>query len=431
MLLLTIDIPTSTLFTQLGISLVLGLLVGLQREFAAATVGVRTFPLITVLGTVTALLAPDFGGWIVAAGLLAVVGILIINKSGRLKREEYTHGATTDMAGLVMYAVGALIVVAPMAVPVAIGGGVAVLLQFKPELHALVKKLGNKDLVGIMQFVLITCIILPILPNHSYSLPGLSIFNYDLSTLEVFNPFETWLMVVLIVGMNVGGYITYKLLGRDAGIMLGGVLGGAISSTATTVSYSRQAHARQMGPMAAAIVILIASTVVFVRVLIEIAVVSPDFLRSTARPILILMMLTAIPSIVLWYRERHRPAQMPEQENPTQLKAAIFFGVMYALVLLALQVMQKIFGEQGLYAVAALSGMTDMDAITLSTARMARAGDPLVLADGWRMIVVAILANLVFKCGIVGMMAGRKLFLRISLLFLIPFLGGVAMLIFL
>lgn len=422
----TTDISTSTIFVQLGLSVLLGLLVGLQREFAAATVGVRTFPLITVLGTVTALLSPSFGGWVVAAGLLAVVGILIINKSGHLKREGegYVHGTTTDMAGLVMYTVGALIVVTPIAIPVAIGGGVAVLLQFKPELHAMVKKLGNKDLIGIMQFVLITCIILPILPNRFYSLP-------NLPDVEVFNPFETWLMVVLIVGMNVGGYITYKLLGRDAGIMLGGVLGGAISSTATTVSYSRQAQARQIGPTSAAIVILIASTVVFVRVLIEIAVVSPAFLRSTTVPILVMMGLTAIPSVVLWFRERHRPAHMPEQENPTQLKAAILFGLMYAVVLFALTLMQRFFGQEGLYFVSALSGMTDMDAITLSTARMARSGDVAILTDGWRMILIAIMANLVFKSGIVAMMAGRKLFLRISLLFLIPFLGGVAMLIFL
>jgi uncharacterized membrane protein (DUF4010 family) len=420
----TIDIPIPQEFVQLGISLLLGLLVGLQREFASASVGVRSFPLITVLGTVMAMLAVSFGGWTVAAGLLGVIGILLLNKTRRHKSEEHQQGTTTDMAALVMYGVGAMLVMTPepipIAVPIAIGGGVAVLLQFKPELHALVRKLGNKDLVGIMQFVLITCIILPILPQEKYGPAG----------LEVFNPFETWLMVALIVGMNVGGYITYKLLGRDAGIMLGGVLGGAISSTATTVSYSRQAKTRQMGPTTAAIVILIASTVVFVRVLIEISVVHPSFLRHTAVPICIMMGLTAIPSLILWYHERHRPAQMPEQENPTQLKSALMFGAMYAIVLFALAIMQKYYGQGGLYLVAALSGATDMDAITLSTARLARSGDQLVLADGWRMILIAIMSNLVFKAGIVAVMAGRKLFLRIALLFLIPFLGGVAMLIF-
>ena len=421
MQILTLDIPTSTVFTQLGISLVLGLLVGIQREFAAASVGVRTFPLIAVLGTVTTLLASTLGGWIVAAGMLAVVGILIINKSGQRKRERHLHGTTTDMAGLVMYAVGALVVVAPLPISIAVGGGVAVLLQFKPELHALVKKLGNQDLVAIMQFVLITCVILPILPNDTYGPSG----------LEVFNPFETWLMVALIVGMNVGGYIVYKLLGRDAGIMLGGVLGGAISSTATTVSYSRQAKTRQMSPRVAAIVILIASTVVFVRVLIEIAIVSPEFLAYAAAPILVMMGLTAIPSVILWFRERHQPAQMPEQENPTQLKSALMFGAMYALVLFALALMQRHFGQQGLYVISALSGMTDMDAITLSTVRLARSGDATVLTDGWRMILIAIMSNLVFKAAIVAAMSGRRLFLRIATLFLIPFLGGLAMLILL
>ncbi len=422
---------TLELFWKLGVSLLLGLLVGLQREHAAATAGLRTFPLITILGTIAALVGLQFGdcgGWVVGAGLIAVVAILVTAKTIKSKEEGFSHGSTTDAAVLVMYGVGALLIVGPVAVAIVVGGGVAVLLQFKPELHSLAKGLGEKDLRGIMQFVLITCIVLPVLPGGSV-LP-----SDTYGPLSVLNPREVWLMVVLIVGMSLGGYITYKFLGHNAGILLGGFLGGAISSTATTVSYSRQARGNLVGVSTAAVVILIASTVVFARVLIEIAVVAPGFLRVAAPPICILALLTALPSLVIWYRIRRTPAPMPEQENPTQLKSAVFFGGMYALVLVALAAVKKYAGDEYLYVVAGLSGLTDMDAITLSTARLVRdtqAADPTILLEGWRMILVASLANLAFKAGIVGLMANRRLFGQIALLFSIPILGGVLLLLFL
>lgn len=416
--------PTNELFSQLGISLVLGMLVGLQREWTEQrTAGLRTFPLITLLGTVSAFLAMRFGGWIVAAGFLAVVVVLAVAKWIQHTHDETDHGTTTDMAVLLMYAVGSLLAVENMTtVAVAVGGGVAVLLQFKPELHGIVRRLGQSDIKGIMQFVLITCVILPVLPNRTFG------------PLEVFNPFETWLMVVLIVGMSLGGYITYKFFGQSAGIILCGALGGAISSTAATVSSSRQALAGQTRPAVAAIVIMVASTVVFLRVLVEVAVVAgrdrPEFFYATAAPILTLAALTAVPSLILWIYVRREPATMAEQSNPTQLKSAVFFGAMYAIVLFALAATQQYAGNAGMYFVAGLSGLTDMDAITLSTARLARDGDAMVLADGWRMIVVAALSNIIFKTGIVAIMAGRRLLWQIILLFSLPITGGALILLF-
>jgi uncharacterized membrane protein (DUF4010 family) len=378
--------------------------------------GMRTFPMITLLGTVSALLAIHYGGWVVAAGLLGIAAVLIFATLLRLKQEGPNGlGTTTDVAGLLMYAVGALLVVAPLEVGVAVGGGVAVLLQFKPELHGFVRKLGDKDLRAIMQFVLITCIILPVLPDRTFG------------PFHVFNPRQTWFMVVLIVGMSLGGYIVYKFLGRDAGILLGGLLGGAISSTATTVSYARSAKGSPLSIRVAAIVIMIASTVVFVRVLIEVAVVAPEFLVFAAPPVVILLALTMVPALLVWYRMRRRSGAMPEQENPTQLKSAVVFGAMYAVVLLALAAARQYFGGGGLYVVAAISGLTDMDAITLSASRMV-SDESLDPAIGWRLIVVASVANLVFKAALVGGLANRRLLGRIVMLFSVPVIGGVALL---
>jgi uncharacterized membrane protein (DUF4010 family) len=329
-----------------------------------------------------------------------------------MREENPDKGTTTDMAALVMYGVGALLVVTDWEVGVAVGGGVAVLLQFKPELHSFAEKLGNQDLKAIMQFVLITCIVLPVLPNETYG------------PLNVFNPRETWLMVVLIVGMSLGGYIVYKFLGRDAGILLGGILGGAISSTATAVSQARQAHGGGVGSKTAAIVVMVASTVVFVRVLVEIFVVSPRFLTHAGPPLTALMLFTMIPALIVWYRVRKEPSQMPEQENPTQLKSALLFGGMYALVLLALAWADEHLGRRGLFAVACLSGLTDMDAITLATAGRSKV-DPETLKEGWRLIVAAAVANLAFKAGLIGMLGSRRLLRQILVLFSIPAVGGI------
>ena len=421
------------LFEQLGIAILLGLLVGLQREHAASGLaGMRTFPLITVLGSLAAVLADHYqDSWILAAGLLAIVAITVVGHLIR-PRPDSSPGTTTDVAMLLMYAVGALTVIGPTSVAIATGGGVAVLLQFKPELHGIAKKLGDEDLRAIMQFVLITCIILPVLPNQNYGPRNLielrsPVIGQPPGPLDVFNPFETWLMVVLIVGLSLGGYIIYKFFGRDAGILLGGILGGAISSTATTVSYARDARTDPSAARSAAIVIMIASTVMYLRVLLAVTVVSPDFLQTVIVPVAVLMLLTLLPAMAMWFRVRRQPAHMPEQTNPTQLKSAIVFGVMYAAVLMALALAKQYGDGQGLYAVSFLSGLSEMDAITLSTARMSITV-PSVADDGWRLIVVAAMANLVSKAAIAGLLGGRQLLIRILFLFAVPMLGGAALL---
>ena len=285
------------------------------REHAAAgAAGLRTFPLISVLGTVSALLAAQFGGWIVAAGLLGIVAVLVTGHLNRPAGTEAGRGTTTDVAMLLMFAVGALLVMGPaeMKVAVAVGGGVAVLLQFKPELHGIARRLGDEDLKAIMQFVLITCIVLPLLPNRRLALP----LPPGYAALDVLNPFEIWLMVVLIVGLGLGGYIFYKFFGRDAGTLLGGVLGGAISSTATTISYARGAHDGAGAARAAAVVIMIASTVSCLRVLAAVAVVAPKFLLTVAAPVGVLMVLTLAPALGMWLWHRRQPASARNTRTP-------------------------------------------------------------------------------------------------------------------
>ncbi len=177
------------IFQQLGVALGLGLLVGLQRERVASRLaGFRTFPMVTVLGTLLALLAQSFGGWIVAAGLIALASMIILGNILELRVGAPDPGLTTEVALLLMYGVGAFLVVGPQEVAIAIGGGIAVLLQFKKPMHRIAEKLGDKDITAIMRFALLSLVILPVLPNRTFG------------PYAVLNPYEIWLMVVLIVG---------------------------------------------------------------------------------------------------------------------------------------------------------------------------------------------------------------------------------------
>ena len=408
----------SLLFQQLGIALGLGLLVGLQRESAASPLaGVRTFPLVTVLGTVCGLLSQAFSGWILAAGIIALAIIIFIGKTIEMRNGGTDPGITTEVALLLMFAVGAYLVVGDRAAAIAIGGGAAVLLHFKGELHGIVARLGAGDLKAVMQFALISLVILPVLPNRTYG------------PYAVLNPRNIWWMVVLIVGISLGGYIVYKFLGQRAGIVLGGILGGMISSTATTVSYAKRAAAAPGAIGPAAIVIMIASTIVFARLLLEIATVAPAFLPAAAPWLIALLILSAVSSFALWFRSDKDHDEMPEHENPSELKSALLFGLIYAVVLFVVAAVKERYGNRGLYVVAGLSGLTDVDAITLSTAQLVNAGR-LDAGDGWKLIVVAAISNLIFKAGAVAALGGRRLFLRILPAYGVVIAAGVLMLLF-
>jgi len=399
-----------TTLGRLAIALGLGLLVGLQRERTESTIaGLRTFGLVTLLGGLAGLLAQEFGGWVLGAAFLAVAAMVVMGNVMKLRAEADDAGITTEVAVLLMFGIGAYLVYGSLEVGIVLGGTVAVLLHAKARLHGLVGRLGDQDVAAIMRFVLLTLVILPVLPNRTFG------------PLGVLNPRHIWLMVVLIVGISLGGYLAYKLLGDRAGTLLSGILGGTISSTATTVTYARLGRLGERNSSLSSVVILLASTVVFVRVLVEIAVVAPGSLRVAAPPLVVLLVVFGGLSRLAWTRREVEVQAMPEQDNPTEMRFALAFGALYAVILLAVAAGNEWFGTEGLYAVAAISGLTDMDAITLSTANLTRQGrvDPETL---WRVVVVASISNLAFKLGLAGALGGRPLLLRLA-----PYYGAGAL----
>lgn len=283
--------------------------------------------------------------------------------------------------------------------------------------------MGGSDMTAIMQFALVTLVVLPVLPDRVYG-------PYD-----VLNPRQIWWMVVLIVSINLAGYVVAKLFGTRSGALIGGVLGGLVSSTATTVSYARRtrettAGAKEAPAQAAlaAVVIVVASTVSFARVLVEIAVIAPSQLAAMAAPLGAMMACVLVLSVAAWllgHRDTSRP--LPERANPAELKPALVFGALYALVILAVAFAKSRFGAAGLYPVAVVSGMTDMDAITLSTSNLAAQGR-FEAQTAWRVILLAALANLAFKGACACVLGSSALRTRIVILFGLALAGGAGIL---
>ncbi len=401
---------------QLAVSLGLGLLLGLERERRESSIaGIRTFPFISLFGTVCAQVGQVAGGWIVAAGLLALTAVVLTANIAKLRAGKIDPGITTEVAVLLLYVLGACIVVGSMFVAVVVGGVMTLVLHHKKPMHNFAAAVGEKDMRAIMQFVLLSLIILPVLPNQEFGPYG------------VWNPFKLWLMVVLIVGISLCGYVAYKFFGARAGTLLGGVIGGLISSTATTVSLTRRAASQVALAPLAALVIMIAACMSLARVVVEIAVVAPGSLVALAPPIVVMLAACCLIAAGLFFVSREQRTKMPEQDNPTELKSAFVFGGLYALVLLSVAVAKDHFGSAGLYVVGVISGFTDMDAITLSTAQMANAGaiDP---ATAWRTILIAGLANFVFKFAVVAWLGPRALTLRIAAAFGLALICGGAIL---
>lgn len=406
-------------FETLAIAVGAGMLIGLQRERdRSALGGIRTFPLIALTGAAGAMLHPQLGPWALVVGGIGVIAATAMGNIAREQTEGPSPGITTEIAILVTFLSGALLGAGEREIGVALAAITAVLLHAKATLHRFAERVGDHDLRAVLQFVVITFIVLPVLPDRT------------MGPFDVLNPREIWLMVVLVVGLSLAGYIAYRLLGERHGTAAAGLLGGMISSTATTVSYARREREGGVGVWAAAVAITLASSIAFIRVIIEIGVAAPDHVRRMAWPFAVMFAILLVAGVAMLLRLNGRhDTERPTPQNPSELKAALIFGALYAGVLLAVAAARKWFGEDAIYGVAVLSGLTDMDAITLSTSRMVQGGQ-LSAETGWRAILVASMANLAFKGGFVAVLAKRNLTGAVWAVFGAAMLAGAAMMVF-
>ncbi|NPV07667.1 MAG: MgtC/SapB family protein [Anaerolineae bacterium] len=372
--------------------LLVGALIGLEREFIQQRqherefAGIRTFPLIAMLGAGAAYLEGRAGALAYIAGF-AALALLVLGSYVISVYRGSGHGMTTQVAALLCYQFGALIIWDYAELGVALGVVTALVLALKPPLHGAVRRMSAEDLRATLEFAIVAAVVLPILPNRA------------LDPLGVLNPFSIWLLVVFVSGIGFLGYVLMKALGTERGIGLTAVLGGVVSSTASTLSFSSRSKSSPRLSPTLAWGILFASSIMFPRILVEVAVVHPPLLGAVAVPLGAMFAASlGMVAYLAWRRPQFQdgPQEEVEVTNPLRLSTAVAFGLAFAVVLVVVRVAQDVFGSAGVYAAASLTGLTGVDAITLSMAELTALGQvaPDVAAVA---IVLAAISNTTAK----------------------------------
>lgn len=424
-------------YTSLGLAIGVGLLIGLQREQSAAndqqagpaspqnaprTIGgIRTYPLAGLAGAVCALCSRAFGVWFVGAGLVAILIPLALAYWDDLRRDR-DRGITSDLAFLLTYLLGALAVSGGIVEPTAsrwllvasLGVAVTALLSLKRPLHEFVARLSPDDIYATVKFCVVAVIVLPLLPNRTYG------------PLDVLNPFHIGLMVVLIAGISFVGYVAIRALGPGRGLGLTGVVGGLVSSTAVTLALSGRAKSEPAVAGPCAMGVVLASTIMAIRVVMEVAVVNRDLLPVVALPMGALWAGGVLAATLLWLGSRREVvrAEAVRITNPFEVGSAVKFGLLFAVVLLVAKAAPRYFGDRGTYVAGALAGLSDVDAITLSMARLAKEGLSQQVAA--TTILIACGANTLVKAFLALSLGGWAFGRRVLLAFFLMLASGAA-----
>jgi uncharacterized membrane protein (DUF4010 family) len=383
------------LFIRFGVAMGIGFIAGLQREFAfrdshrSLVAGERTLALMGLVGCTAAMIADIlqsqyiFLGIVILIGVYTAVAYFIDAWRGQI-------GLTTEITMLIVVLTGALCYWDHLALAVAIGITTTVMLSLKLETDRLVKALTREDIVAALQLAVISAIILPVLPQESLWPPP----------FDVLNPFRIWLMVVFISGINFLGYVLIKVVGTEQGIGLTGLLGGLVSSTAVTLSFTERSNRESRLSQAFALAITIAWTVMFGRILVEIGVLNLALLRIVWLPITASGFVALLYCAYLYRFHRIKDIATMEFSNPFDLASAIKFGLLYAAILLVARAAQLYFGDTGVLISSVLSGLADVDAITLTVSELNLTGG-LESKIAAQAIVLAAMSNTVAKGAIV------------------------------
>ena len=409
------------LAVRFGVAVGLGLLLGLERERKRDAEllfgGVRTFALIALLGAIGAFMQRELDqSWLVIAAFAALSVLVTVSYATTAARGEL--GITTEVTALLAFVVGALCGWEKVGVASVTTVVCLLLLTLKDFLHRVARRVELADVEATLQFAVISVIILPLLPNHNFGPPP----------LDVINPYKIWLMVVLIAGLNFLGYLLVKVLGSEHGLVITGILGGLVSSTAVTLSFSQRSRQEPAMSSAFVLAIVVAWTIMFVRVVVMVGVVNRDLASGLAVALGCMAGAGLIVTLVLWRRGRGRETGVVSAgANPFELSEAIKFGLLFGIVTVVAKAAETYLGATGLYLAGALAGLTDVDAISLSMANLAKT-DPESLMIAARTIVIAVVANTLVKAGMavfMGAPALRRTVLLATLLLLIAAGGGI------
>ena len=399
---------TFDLFQRLGLALAIGLLIGLERGWrerdwaeGSRTAGIRTFALIGLLGGLWGAMTPALGPVpMAAAGLAFAVAFTLFQWRETDARKDYS--VTSVIVGLVVFALGALAVIGNRTAAAGAGVATVALLAARTELHEFLRKLSWPELRSAVVLLAMTFVMLPVLPNR------------PLDAWGAINPYELWLMTVLIAALSFAGYVAVRLLGEHRGLLISSAAGAFISSTTVTLNTSRLAAERH-GPDAALSVAVCSAWMISLARMTAIAVtVNPLLLNRLAPPIGTAIAVLALAMFVFWRQSEteDRRSDVPFA-NPLDLAFVLRFGALLSAVVVAVKLLSNAFGQAGVLTLAGVSGFVDVDPITLSTARLA--GGSMTAEAAGQAILLAGAANMATKMAVTVLVGGARFAWKLTL----------------
>ncbi|MBU0981780.1 MgtC/SapB family protein [Patescibacteria group bacterium] len=419
-------IDTLYFFEGLGFSLLLGMLIGIEREKKSQIAGlssfggIRTMSLVGMLGYLVYVFfgeAMPLFSIFTGGFLLMIVSAYVI--SSVLGKD---YGATSEIATFFVYITGVLVGMGEYLIATVVTLLVLALLYLKKPLHTFVKRVEKEEVYDTVKFIVVVFVILPLLPNQTFG------------PLDILNPYNIWLMVIFISGISFVSYVAIKLVGPKKGIGLGGLLGGLVSSTAVSMSFSNLSKRSKSIVDPFVFGILIASSAMFFRVLLEVTVLNRALFPTLMVPMGAMGITGVILSFFYWFKRKGESRTVTDKQlnlqSPFQLWPALQFGLFFAALLFISKFVSLNFGDQGLYLTAFISGFVDVDAITVSMSNLSLAGDISNFAAATT-ITIATMTNTLVK-GIIVLSfgshtVGRKTF---TALILIMAVGLLSLLLF-
>ncbi len=411
------------LLGRLAVALAIGLLMGLERGWeyrqlpeGGRVAGLRTFGLISLLGAIAVQLGSPHYDVFLAAAILSIA-ILMGVGYWRATRNSNDISITTPIAALVTFALGAMAGLGHLTIASSAAVVMATILGFRIELHTLVAHIEHEELNATMRLLLITVVVLPILPDRA------------MGPWQALNPYQIWWMVVLIAAISYVGYFANKLLGERRGVIVTGLFGGMTSSTAVTLTLSPLAKTRKEAREVVAAAILAASAIMFPRMLIIAAAVMPDVAIKIAPALAVATVLTAGSAGWFAFRLRNteieKPAQDLQTRNPLDFWFALKFGLLLSVIMVVSRAAQGMLGNRGLFRVAAIAGLADVDAITLSASSMVRQGQA-TLEVAAIAILIAAAVNTLVKPALMTFIAGLTAAVRVWIPLIAALVAGAA-----
>lgn len=402
------------LLSRLAVALAIGLLAGIERgwhtrdeEDHRRAAGFRTFAISGLLGGVAGAISLKTGP--VVLGLVFAGYALGLTVFYWLEaRATQNLSATSLVAGLLTFALGAYAVVGDLPPAIAAAVAMTVLLALREPLHRWVESLTWAEVRAVLILLAMTFLLLPVLPNRT------------VDPWDAINPYAIWLLAIMIAGISFVGYVAVRLFGDTLGILVAAAAGGLASSTATTLTLARMGHRKPGSARLISGGILISGTVMVIRIGVIVTIVNAPLLSQIAAPLAAagLVLLVAAALMVLSAPGQEQPRL--EIDNPLQIRFALQLAALIGVITLATRLFGEMSGGAGALVIAAISGIVDVDAVTISMARLGGIGIDIAIMA----ILVASAVNTLVKAGMALWIGGPGIGIRVGVASLLAILAG-------